>query len=176
MTLSFRITGLTTAALGAGTLLPAMAGAQTVDLSIELPKMTVAEYHRPYVAIWLEKEGTAPRTIAVWYDVDKRGGEGTKWLRDVRQWWRAAGRTMTFPADGISGATRAPGVQKLHLAGGRGAMPALTPGNYTLVIEAAREVGGREVVRLPFAWNGSTAAASAKGASEIGAVALTIKR
>ncbi|MHA6719680.1 DUF2271 domain-containing protein [Sphingomonas sp. RS6] len=176
MSISFRLTGLTTAALGVGTLLPATAGAQTVDLSVELPRMKVAEYHRPYVAIWLEKEGSAPRTLSVWYDVDKRGGEGTKWLRDVRQWWRAAGRTMQFPADGVSGATRAPGVQKLRLSGGKGAMPVLTPGNYTLVVEAAREVGGREVVRLPFSWNGKTATASTKGTSELGAVALTITR
>ena len=83
---------------------------------------------------------------------------------------------MTFPADGISGATRAPGTQKLRLVAGRGGMPALTPGNYTLVIEAAREVGGREVVRLPFAWNGTSATGSAKGASELGAVSFNLKR
>ena len=171
-----RRTGLTFAALGAGTLFPALASAQTMDLSVEIPRLKVAEYHKPYVAMWLEKPGTAPRTIAVWYDVDKRGGEGTKWLRDVRQWWRASGRTMQFPADGVSGATRAPGAQKLRLVAGRDGMPALTPGQYTLVVEAAREVGGRELVRLPFAWNGSTASASARGATELGAVSFTLKR
>jgi hypothetical protein len=174
--MQFRLTGLTAAAIGAGGLFPAAAGAQTLDLSVDIPKLGVAEYHRPYVAVWLEKEGVAPRTIAVWYDVNKAKGEGTKWLRDVRQWWRASGRTMSFPADGISGATRAPGAQKLRLVAGRGGMPALTPGNYTLVVEAAREVGGREVVRLPFAWNGSTATGSAKGASELGAVSFNLKR
>ncbi|AJP70751.1 DUF2271 domain-containing protein [Sphingomonas hengshuiensis] len=174
--MQFRITGFATAALGGAALFPAGAAAQTLDLTITIPKLTVAEYHRPYVAIWLEKEGAAPRTLAVWYDVDKRGGEGTKWLRDVRQWWRASGRSMQFPADGVSGATRAPGAQKLRLTGGSGAMPVLSGGNYTLVIEAAREVGGREVLRLPFAWNGSTATATAKGTSELGAVSLTVKR
>jgi hypothetical protein len=174
--MQFRLTGLTAAAIGAGSLFPAVAGAQTLDLSLDIPRLRVAEYHNPYVAVWLEKEGVAPRTIAVWYDVNKRGGEGTKWLRDVRQWWRASGRTMTFPADGVSGATRAPGAQKLRLVAGRGGMPALTPGNYTLVVEAAREVGGRELVRLPFAWNGSAATASGKGASELGAVSFNLKR
>jgi hypothetical protein len=172
----FRLTGWTTAALGAGALLPGSAAAQTLDLSIELPRMTVAEYHRPYVAVWLEKEGAAPHTLSVWYDVDKRGGEGTKWLRDVRQWWRASGRTMSFPADGISGATRAPGVHKLRLVAGKGGMPAITPGNYVLVVEAAREVGGRELVRLPFRWNGSGATATAKGNAELGTVSIALKR
>ncbi len=170
----FRLTGLTLAAVGGA--FPAPAGAQTLDLSIAIPQLKVAEYHRPYVAVWLEKQGVAPRTVAVWYDVKKANGEGTKWLRDVRQWWRASGRTMSFPADGVSGATRAPGVQKLRLVGGRAGMPMLTPGDYTLVVEAAREVGGREVVRIPFAWNGGSAAGSAKGASELGAVSFTLKR
>lgn len=174
--MQFRLTGLTSAALGAGALLPNAAAAQTMDLSIELPRMRVAEYHKPYVAVWLEKEGQAPRTLSVWYDVDKRGGEGTKWLHDVRQWWRASGRTMSFPADGISGATRAPGVQKLRLVAGKGGMPALTPGHYTLVVEAAREVGGRDLIRLPFSWNGSSATAAAKGTSELGAVSFTLNR
>ncbi|WP_448662022.1 DUF2271 domain-containing protein [Sphingomonas sp. CJ20] len=174
--MQFRLTGLATAALGGVAVFPAGAAAQTLDVSITIPKLTVAEYHRPYVAIWLEKEGAAPRTLSVWYDVNKRGGEGTKWLRDIRQWWRASGRTMQFPADGVSGATRAPGVQKLRLTAGSGAMPALSGGTYTLVIEAAREVGGREVVRVPFTWNGTSATASAKGASELGAVSLTVKR
>lgn len=174
--MQYRLTGLATAALGGVAFFPAAAGAQTLDLSLEIPRLSVAEYHKPYVAVWLEKEGTAPRTIQLWYDVDKRGGEGTKWLRDIRQWWRASGRTMSFPADGISGATRAPGAQKVRLVGGRGGMPVLTPGNYTLVVEAAREVGGRELIRLPFAWNGSSATASGKGKTELGAVSLTLKR
>jgi hypothetical protein len=174
--MQIRLTGLTVTALGASAIVAGPAAAQTLDLTITIPKLTVAEYHRPYVAVWLEKEGTAPRTIQVWYDIAKAGGEGTKWLRDVRQWWRASGRTMSFPADGVTGATRAPGAQKTRLVGGRGGMPTLSPGNYTLVVEAAREVGGRELVRLPFAWNGTSATASGKGATELGAVSLTLKR
>jgi len=174
--MQIRLNGLTATAFGAGALVAGPAAAQTLDLTVTIPKLSVAEYHRPYVAMWLEKEGVTPRTIQVWYDVDKKGGEGTKWLRDVRQWWRTSGRGMTFPADGVSGATRAPGVQKVRLVGGRAGMPVLTPGNYTLVVEAAREVGGRELVRLPFAWNGTSATAAGKGSTELGGVSLTLKR
>jgi hypothetical protein len=171
-----RLSGFTAAAIGAGALFPAGASAQTLNLSIDIPRLNVAEYHKPYVAIWLEKQGTAPRTLSVWYDTDMRGGEGTKWLRDIRQWWRTSGRGMTFPADGVSGATRAPGTQRLQLVGGRGAMPRLTPGEYTLVVEAAREVGGREMVRIPFSWNGTAAQGARKGSTELGAVSFTLKR
>ena len=175
--MQIRLTGVTAAALGAGSLFPGVAGAQTLDLSITVPTLRVAEYHRPYVAVWLEKAGVTPRTIAVWYDFDMRNNEGTKWLRDVRQWWRASGRTMSFPADGVTSATRLPGTHRLSFVGGRGSMPVLTPGAYTLVVEAARESGGRELVRVPFNWNGSTAArATVSGTSELGAITLNIKR
>jgi hypothetical protein len=166
---------LTGAALGAAGTLASPAAAETLNLSVTIPRLTVAEYHRPYVAIWLEKEGAAPRTLSVWYDYDMRNGEGTKWLRDVRQWWRVSGRSLTMPADGVSGATRAPGEQKIAFTTGKGPLGALGPGNYTLVVEAAREVGGRELVRLPFTWPAKPGAVvKGAGSSELGAITLTI--
>jgi hypothetical protein len=173
--MQIRLTGLTVTMAGASAMIASPAAAQTLDLTIAIPRLNVAEYHRPYVAIWLEKEGAAPRTLAVWYDHDMRANEGTKWLRDVRQWWRVSGRSMSFPADGVTGATRAPGTHKVSFTAGRGSMPQLSGGNYTLVVEAAREVGGRELLRLPFSVPaGGTA--TAQGSSELGAVRLTVRR
>lgn len=163
-----------TAAFGAAGAAAAPATAQTLNVSVNIPRLSVAEYHRPYVAIWVEKEGAAPRSLAVWYDYDKAKGEGTKWLRDIRQWWRASGRALTFPVDGVSGATRAPGEQKIAFVAGKGPLGPLAPGNYTLLVEAAREVGGRELVRLPFSWPPKPGATvRATGSSELGAVALS---
>lgn len=166
---------LSTRIVMTGTAFAALAGpaaAQSIDLTVTIPRLSVAEYHRPYVAIWLEKTGAPAKTLAVWYDHDMRDNEGTKWLRDVRQWWRASGRGLSFPADGITGATKAPGTHKVSLGTG-----AMTPGDYTLFVEAAREVGGRELVKLPFRWPpkpGQTA--SAAGSTELGAVSATFKR
>ncbi len=170
MQLSYRII-LTGSALGVAGALAAPAMAETIDLSVTLPRMTTAEYHKPYVAIWLEKAGAPARTLSIWYDTGKRNNSGTKWLRDVRSWWRESGRTMRFPADGVSGATRAPGPQRVSLPVGP-----LAPGAYTLVIEAAREAGGREAVRVPFNWNGTRAAGRGAGQAELGAVSLTVQR
>jgi len=172
----FRLTGLTAAALGSSGFGVTPAGAQTIDLSFTLPRLSVAEYHRPYVAVWLEKAGSAPRTLSILYDVDKRNNAGAKWLRDVRLWWRAAGRMLSVPADGVSGATRPAGSHTLSFTAGRGGMPALTPGNYVLVVEAAREAGGREAVRLPFTWSGTQATASTSGKFELGRVSLNARR
>ena len=175
MQLSHRIV-LTGAVLGTAGGLAAPALAQTIDVTVAIPRLSVAEYHRPYVAIWLEG-ASGPRTLAVWYDSDMKNGEGKKWLRDIRQWWRVSGRSLTLPADGITGATRAPGPQTASFTAGRGSLGRLAPGQYTLVVEAAREVGGRELVRVPFAWPprvGQTVRGT--GSTELGTVSLTFRR
>lgn len=80
---------------------PALAA--DLNVKVEIPRLTVAEYHRPYVAMWVERADQSPvQTLAVWYDGKLRDGEGTKWLKDMRQWWRKAGRDLHMPADGTS--------------------------------------------------------------------------
>ena len=164
-----------TIGLGAVFAAPAFAADPgTMDVTINIPRLKVAEYHKPYVAIWVEKAGAKAKTVAVWYDYDMKANEGTKWLRDVRQWWRAAGRSMTFPANGITGATRAPGAHKVSFS--RAQLGATTPGAYTLVIEAAREVGGRELLRIPFTWPAKAGAGGrAAGTTELGAVSVAFR-
>ncbi|MDT7836655.1 DUF2271 domain-containing protein [Aquabacterium sp. OR-4] len=150
------------------------AWAASLQLQLELPRLNVAEYHRPYVAVWVEKPGQAGAMaqLAVWYDLKKANNGGTKWLRDMRQWWRQGGRDLSVPADGVSGATRAPGEHSLQLAQ-HAQLAKLPAGQYELVIEAAREGGGREVQRLPFSWPLRAAqSASAQGEHELGALRL----
>ena len=153
----------------------APAAAADLTVSVEIPRLTVAEYHKPYVAIWVEKPDQSLATnLAVWFDFDMKDNEGTKWLRDLRTWWRKSGRELTFPVDGLSGATRAPGSHKQTFPAAK--LKGLAPGSYNLVVEAAREVGGREIIRVPFVWPAKQrATASAKGSSELGAIALEIK-
>lgn len=151
---------------------PALAADLTVQ--VEVPQIATAAYHRPYVAIWIETpDQTAVRTLSVWYDVAMRDGEGRDWLKDLRTWWRKGGRAMTMPADGVSGATRAPGRQSVTIPGAR--LNGVAAGQYTLVVEAAREQGGREVVRVPFRW-GAANTATASGSTELRAVRVTVTR
>lgn len=151
---------------------PAAAGDLTV--TVEIPRINSASYHRPYVAIWIERpDQTAVRTLAVWYDVGLPNQEGKDWLKDMRTWWRKLGRAMTLPADGVSGATRAPGRQTVTIPAAR--LRDLAAGEYVLVVEAARELGGRETVRTPFRW-GTANTASASGSTELGAVRVTVAR
>ncbi|WP_205342966.1 DUF2271 domain-containing protein [Denitrificimonas caeni] len=161
------------AACALATCLPVSAA----DLKIELdiPRLEVAEYHRPYVALWIEQDNQHIANLNVWYDLKMKDNEGEKWLKDMRQWWRRSGRSLELPVDGVSGATRAVGTHSLNFNGGSAALQQLKAGDYELLVEAAREVGGREILRIPFSWPPSQkVSAKAQGSSELGAINLTL--
>jgi len=155
--------------------LPVMAA--DIEVAVEIPQLSVAEYHRPYIAMWLERDGAHVANLAVWYQLEKGEGgkKGEEWLKDMRQWWRRSGRSLEMPVDGISGATRPPGIHSLSFTPKNGALANLPAGNYQLLVEAAREVGGREVVKIPFQWPpADQQTVSAKGSSELGELTLTL--
>jgi hypothetical protein len=154
-------------------LLSGAANAADLTLNVEIPQLPVAEYHRPYVAIWIEDANqTIAANLAVWYQVR---GDHTKWLPDLRQWWRRGGRDVKVPVDGLTGATRPVGQHSLKFDASQAPLAGLKPGQYALVVEAVREVGGREALRLPFEWPIKSAKReAAKGSKELGAVALTL--
>ena len=158
-------------------LLSGPAGAADLDVSIEVPQLKVAEYHRPYVAVWLEgPDQSVAAHLNVWYDTKNKDHEGAKWLKDMRSWWRRTGRDLKLPADAVSGATRAPGAHDLRFDGKAPPLVNLAPGEYRLMVEAAREVGGREVVEIPFRWPATgSQRLQAQGKHELGAVTLNLK-
>ncbi|MBB6134766.1 hypothetical protein HD842_002924 [Massilia aurea] len=159
--------------------LPLVSGwAMAADLSVkfDLPQLNVAEYHKPYVAIWLERaDQSVAANLAVLYDL-KKDAAGDKWVKDLRTWWRKAGRDAKFPLDGVSGATRPAGSQTMKFDGAKHGLDKLPAGDYKLVVEASREAGGRELVKVPFTWTGKgKVAANAAGKEELGAVALELQ-
>jgi hypothetical protein len=158
-----------------GALAVQTATASELSVAVEVPRLEVAEYHRPYLAMWIEREDqTVAANLSVWYEVGNKK-EGTKWLADLRQWWRRSGRDQTFPVDGVTGPTKPVGTHQLKFPGDKAPLATLAAGKYRLVVEAARETGGREVVRVPFEWPAKSAQSlTGKGASELGTIALNI--
>ena len=157
-------------------LMAGTAHAAGLELTIEIPKLDAAEYHRPYIAIWIEDAGGGvAANLNVWYATKLKDEEGEKWLKDIRQWWRRTGRGLELPLDGVSSPTRPPGVNKVEFKDTSGALASLKPGDYKLVVEASREMGGKELVEIPFKWApGAEGGGSAKGKEELGAVTLKL--
>lgn len=158
-----------------------MAGAAhagTLELTVEIPKLNVAEYHRPYVAIWIEDaSGKVAANLSVWYDIKLKDQEGEKWLKDIRQWWRRTGRELNLPVDGVSSPTKPPGKNTVKFDTGAGPIATLPAGEYKIIVEASREVGGKELVEIPFKWApGAEATGTASGKAELGAVTLKLTK
>lgn len=152
--------------------------AEEMIVEIEIPRLNVSEYHRPYVAAWIQDGNRkVVSNLTVWYQMKSPKDEvGTKWLPDLRQWWRRSGRSLKLPIDGVTGATRPVGKHKLEFSEKDKQLASLKPGQYTLVVESAREVGGREMLEIPFSWPAQTATSEkVKGKEELGEVTLTVK-
>lgn len=151
----------------------------SADLTIKfnLPQLQVAEYHRPYVALWIEKpDQTFVANLNVLYDMKKRDNGGLKWLKDMRLWWRKSGRDLTMPVDGVSAATRAAGEHALTYSGAKNPLDKLATGDYQVVLEVSREAGGREIVRVPFRWQPKGGAVTvSQGQEELGQVSVQVK-
>ena len=172
-----RSTALILAAGAVSAAAPAVAS--DLNVTINVPTISTAAYHRPYVAAWIERaaDQVPMHTIALWYEAGAtaRGeGDGEQYLKDIRSWWRKGGRATTLPISGATGPTRAPGRHTITAPAAR--MNALPAGQYVVVVEAAREQGGRELVRVPFTWGGAANTASASGTSELGAVSVSVTR
>lgn len=150
--------------------------ATDVSIKLQIPRLDVAEYHRPYIAVWLENQDqTTAAQLALWYQTDSKKEDGTQWLKDLRQWWRRGGRELQMPIDGVTGATRPVGEHVLNFKNTDPQLAKLAPGKYNVVIEAVREVGGRELLRLPLEWPATQKQqATATGKTELGVVTLNV--
>ncbi|MCV6636150.1 DUF2271 domain-containing protein [Candidatus Albibeggiatoa sp. nov. NOAA] len=143
-----------------------MVHADTLTVELELPVIRTPQYEAPFVAVWLEQKGQrrALQTLSVWYN-DK------KWLKDLRRWWRKAGRYGEENFDAVSSASRVAGRYKE-----RWELTDIAAGDYILYLEAAREHGDRTVLKQPIRFGAAQAQQfELVGGKEIGAVSIQIK-
>jgi len=117
------------------------------ELTITLELNAIAgNTHRPFAAIWVEdKNRQSVRNLALWYNK-------TKWIPDLRNWYRINGET--FKADkanyaSVTGATRSPGKYTIKWDGKDDQGKLVPQGSYTIHIESAKEHGTDEIIRQP---------------------------
>lgn len=150
-----------------GLVLPATAS--ELEIALQLPKISEGQYHRPYVAVWVEDSSEKSiRLIEIWR-------EKPDWIKDLRRFWRKTGRADQPLVDARTGATKGPGQYRLRWDGKDDQGVAVPNGEYQLVIEAAREHGGRQLVKQKFNWDGTAVAVSVAAGNEIGQVQLSRK-
>jgi len=126
-----------------GLMLASNSMAQSYRVEIELAKFSSAEYHRPYVAVWIASPSNQPQQVLqLWSERDR-------WLKDLKYFWRRVLRKDPGASDGATGATRGPG--RYHFSwDGEAGKTRLPSGSYKLCAEAAREHGGHSAKCLNF--------------------------
>jgi hypothetical protein len=154
-------------ALAFSTAVMPVQAADSLTIALELPKQEHGPYHRPYVAVWIEDAKEQPvKLIELWR-------EKPDWIKDLRRFWRKTGRSDQALVDARTGATKGPGKYQLSWKGDDNAGNPVLAGQYLLVVEAAREHGGRNLVKQAFQWDGSAVDIQVKAGSEIGAIQLS---
>lgn len=142
--------------------------ATELKLSLNLPQQS-GEYHNPYVAVWIENsKGKSVRTLVLWR-------EGSKWLKDIRRWWRKVGRKDETLVDAITSATRAAGNYQLTFHALDDDKNQLASGNYILHLEVVRENGGRAIIKQKFTLNGTSQTFTLAPNPEVAKSIFTIK-
>lgn len=144
-------------------------GNMEFNVEFEVPELSVAEYRRPYVAIWInDATGQPVQSLLV-------AGDSARWLRELRQWWRKLGRNDDALIDAAAGATRKPGRYQLEWDGRNFNGQKVAAGNYELHVEVAREHGGHENLVLPFLLDGKAIKLRQQGQQELGTVTLNLR-
>ncbi|WP_353409653.1 DUF2271 domain-containing protein [Pseudoteredinibacter isoporae] len=115
-------------------------------IDITLPNISAGDYERPYAAVWIANSKNKPqRVVQLWY-------EDERWLKDLKYFWRRVLRKDEHAADGVTGATKGPGVYSLLWDGLDNKGKDLPSGHYKLCAEVAREHGGHNAKCLTFDW------------------------
>lgn len=126
-------------------------------------------YRRPYLAVWLEDEKGFPvRTISLLVSF---GGPGPKWINDLKRWYKSDKERLKIDKTDrlytVSKSTRPPGRFEMVWDGKDDQGKVLPDGAYTLYIEAAREHGTYQLIRVPVTFEGKPFTADPEGNVEV---------
>ena len=136
------------------------------QIQFTLPKMDVAKYRKPYVAIWItDDKGKMVKNLLLL-------GTGENWLDQIRSWWRKQGRKSPSLIDGFARPTRRPGQYQLLWDGRDDFGQSVPEGEYRLFAEAVREHGSYEKISLPFQLGHQKQSVSKKGKKEIASLSF----
>lgn len=137
-------------------------------IEYRIPDLGGERYRKPYLAIWItDGEGAPVRQLLVL-------GDRARWLSELPQWWRHYGRNDDRGLHGIARPTRAPGHYSLDWDGRDDSGRSLPVGEYFVHVEAAREHGDHELMRLPLHLASHPLRLQARGAREIGDIRIEL--
>jgi FAD:protein FMN transferase len=149
-----------------------------IDFEINRPEDGGGRYRRPYVAVWVENaEGFPVRNLILW--VSQTGSGPFQWLPDLKRWYLADQARKKLDKTELvltlSRPTRPPGKYSVVWNGLDDHKKPLPRGKYTICIDAAREHGTSQSIRIPVTVDGQRFSSEDKGNVEIKAASVTFR-
>ncbi len=144
--------------------------AYELNIDVELPRSQGFGGKRPYVALWIEDKDRYPiRTLAVLFEKPKYLNELRAWYRDDRLRSMSEGTNIL---NSVTSATRSPGKYTFKWDGKDNSGKLVKAGQYTVLVEAAREHGGYTLDRKDMNFTGQPEQAQLPPDKELGPVVL----
>ena len=138
----------------------------TFTIDFEIPEHAIADYERPYVAVWIaDKERNLIRILML-------AGQQERWMEENYYWHRRFGRKAGSLVDAIAGPTRRPGQYDLQWDGLTDDGIPAPAGDYILHLEAAREHGDHQHESIGFTISQDPFTHQVEPGSEIGPVII----
>jgi thiamine biosynthesis lipoprotein ApbE len=149
-----------------------------VQFEINRPDGDNRRFRRPYVAVWIEdQEGHAVRTLSLWVQA---GGPGPRWIHELKRWYRGEQARRLVDdinlVDTIARPTRLPGNYQVVWDGKDDLRQQRGAGEYTVLIEAAREHGTYQLIRKTVTLADQPIAEELKGNVEIKSASIAYRR
>lgn len=156
--------------LGLGLSLPAW----SADAQLQVSTLPSAS-KRPYVAVWVEKATSHVELPAMSRSGTTSAHIATKWLPDLRSWWKVSGSQASLPIDGRIRRNAPGGGEHTINLGSSAAFKKLARVITKSWLKYHASVADT-TVRLPLQWPPrAPQQTEAKGTQEVGQLKLTLK-
>ncbi len=137
-----------------------------LSIDFNIPEMDISEYAAPYFTLWItDEKRKLVRSLLML-------GDSVRWQEENYVWWRRYGRKEPILVDAISEPSRNPGHYSIVWDGFDDFGQAVCQGNYTLHVEASREHGKHQLVKMKVVIGETTFKMENKAQGEIGDIRI----
>ncbi len=131
-----------------------------------VPEIDISDYEYPYIVAWVTDTQNKPIKHLLML------GDSPRWIEENYVHWRRVGRKQPAVIDHVARPTKPPGVYDIEWDGVDDHGRPVEQGEYILHIEASREHGGHQYVKLPVNFSNKADVWSVDPGSELGEISI----
>ncbi len=135
-----------------------------------VPEIDISDYEYPYIVAWVTDAENKPVKHLLML------GDSPRWIEENYVHWRRVGRKQPAVIDHVARPTKPPGVYDIEWDGVDDHGRPVEQGEYILHIEASREHGGHQYVKLPVNLSNTADVWTVDPGSELGKISIDFSK